>query len=72
MSLTEMVARNPPMQMDGIVPHLGTKLSVKWEVFEALLACIVAADSLVIALSYWAIKCKHAQARPNEKVHDPR
>ena len=51
-----MVARNPPIQMDGNVPHLGSKLSVKWKYFEALLACIVAVDSLVIALSYLAIK----------------
>ena len=52
-SLTEMVARNSPMQMNGTVPHLGSKLSVNWYFFGFLLAFIVVVDSLV---TVWAIR----------------
>ena len=55
-SLAQMVSRNPSIQTPGQVPHLGSKVSVRWAYFEALMATIVAVDTLIIAFSYLAIK----------------
>ena len=55
-SLAQMVERNPSIRTPGMVPYLGSKISVRWAYFEALMASIVAVDSLIVVLSYIAIK----------------
>lgn len=51
-SLMQMVNRNPTIQIPGMVPHLGSKLSVRWKYFEALLASLFAVDTLLVILSF--------------------
>ncbi|KAL8666575.1 MAG: hypothetical protein Q9202_001373 [Teloschistes flavicans] len=55
-SLTEMATRNPTIVTNGTVPYLGSHLNVQWQSFVPLLACIVAADTMVVALSFIAIR----------------
>lgn len=55
-SLTEMATRNPTIVTNGTVPYLGSHLNVQWQSFVPLLACIVAADTMVVALSFVAIR----------------
>ena len=52
-SLAEMVLRNEPILIPGSVPNLGSKLSVKWKYFEALLAGILAVDAFMLGLTFW-------------------
>lgn len=58
-SLAEMVDQNyspKAVYIDGTVPYLGSEISVRWGLFETLLASIVAAHTIVILLNYWALK----------------
>lgn len=55
-SLAQLVNRNPTMEIPGMVPYLGSKLSVRWKYFEVLLACMFAVDSLLIVLSYFFLE----------------
>lgn len=50
-SLAQMVERNRPIHLPGLVPYLGSKLSVRWKYFIALLSCLFAVDTLLILLS---------------------
>lgn len=59
MSLANMVMRNPRIQINGTVPYLGSQVSVRWRYFEALLASMIVADSLVILLSYLVAMRSH-------------
>ncbi|KAG8531175.1 uncharacterized protein KY384_004533 [Bacidia gigantensis] len=55
-AISTMVDLNPQIRIAGTVPYLGSRVIVKWKYFEALMACIVAAHSVVVALNYVAIK----------------
>lgn len=46
-----MVERNPTILTPGLVPHLGSQLSVRWKYFITLLVCIFAVDTFLILLS---------------------
>lgn len=52
-SLATMVNRNPPIYINGTVPHLGSRLSISSVAFGAILGCIVAVHGVVFALTYW-------------------
>ena len=52
-SLATMVARNPPLYIEGTVPHLGSRLSVNSVAFGVILGCIVVVHGIVFALTYW-------------------
>ena len=47
-----MVNKNPPIYINGTVPYLGSRLSVQWGPFVAILVCIVATHFVVFALTY--------------------
>lgn len=47
-----MVARNPPIYMEGTVPHLGSRLRIDIVPFGALLSCIVVVHGMVFTLTY--------------------
>lgn len=47
-SLSTMAYKNPQTQVPGLVPYLGTSLSILWEYLILLCACIVAVQ---VALS---------------------
>ena len=51
-SLSTMVSRNPKILIDGTVPYLGSRLSIAWGSFSALLACIVAIHLAVFGVTY--------------------
>ena len=54
-SLSTMAFRNPPVQVPGLVPYLGTSLDLNWKIFISLGSCIVFAQvllSIFIYLSY--------------------
>ena len=55
-SLAQMVERNPQILTPGLVPYLGSKLSVRWKYFVALLACMFAVDTLLLALSIFFLE----------------
>lgn len=52
-SLKVMVARNLQIEMNGTVPYLGTRLSVKWKFLLPLLMCMIAVDGVVIGLALY-------------------
>ena len=74
-SLAQMVERNPQILTPGLVPYLGSKLSVRWKYFEALLACIFAMDTLLLALSIFFLETEmdkqrgFRRRRQNEQVN---
>ncbi len=52
-SLATLVSRNPPININGMVPYLGSRLSISPVAFGALLACIVVVHGVVFGLTYW-------------------
>lgn len=52
-SLATLVSRNPPIYINGMVPYLGSRLSISPVAFGALLACIVVVHGVVFGLTYW-------------------
>jgi len=52
-SLATMVSRNPPIYINGTVPHLGSRLSISPVAFGAILGCIVVVHGVVFVLTYW-------------------
>ena len=47
-----MVARNPHIYIEGMVPHLGSRLSIEIAPFGALLSCIVVIHGMVFTFTY--------------------
>lgn len=41
-----MVARNPKIETYGDVPHLGSRLTVKWRILAGLVTSIIGISSL--------------------------
>ncbi len=54
-SLAVMAERNPPIEVPGRVPHLGTRLTVynHWRYLIILLACIIAGHFAMFVASIW-------------------
>lgn len=63
-SLAQMVERNPRILTPGLVPYLGSKLSVRWKYFIALLACMLAIDTLLLALSIFFLESESDDNKP--------
>ena len=55
-SLSTMVSKNPPIIIDGTVPFLGSRVSVRWGSLNALLAVIVVTHFAVFALTFLATR----------------
>ena len=58
-SLAQMVDRNwrsKPLFLNGMVPRLGSQISVRWRYFEGLLVAIVAVHTIVVGANWWALK----------------
>lgn len=54
LSLATMVRRNPSVQIRGRVPYLGSRLTVYWQYFIALLSCIVGVHfALFVVIVLW-------------------
>ena len=66
-SLAEMLANNPTIQTQGMVPYLGTKLDVNWSYFAALMAGIIVFVSLASVLGLMAI-LKGPRSEPSQWV----
>lgn len=62
-----MVERNPTIMTPGLVPYLGSKLSVRWKYFITLLACIIAVDTLLIALSIYFLETETDKERGSRR-----
>lgn len=51
-SLTTMISKNPQIEINGKIPFLGSRVSVRWASFSALLTFIVVAHFVVFALTF--------------------
>lgn len=56
-SIAYMAKTNPQLQIEGIVPHLGTQVSVHWGYFIALLVVIGC-----VQLGLWALGVRQRRA----------
>jgi len=52
-SIVTMIHRNKPTYIEGTLPHLGSRLNVKWKAFIAILICIVATHFTIFTLTYF-------------------
>lgn len=51
-SLSTIAYKNPPIQVPGLVPYLGTSLNVYWEYVVPLYVCIVAVQAALSIVVY--------------------
>ena len=52
-SIAAMASNNPPIQIPGWLPSLGSRLKVSWGFAIYLLVCIIAVHSALSALAFY-------------------